>query len=104
MSIVGFYLCILLRVTEKLEIIEDKVIDANERFAQMESQEGVVGVLDKSLVTFFLLGSGSSPVSALSHPRKRKLMSVFDDNGISEGKCVRIIKYSYQNVLLQYHQ
>ena len=35
MFIVGFYLCILLRVTDKLEIIEDKVIDANERFAQM---------------------------------------------------------------------
>jgi hypothetical protein len=98
--IVGFYLCILLRVTDKLEIIEDKVIDANERFAQMESKEGVVGVLDKSLVTSFLLGSGSSPVSALSHYRKRKLTSVFDDNAISEGKCRRIIKYSYQNVLL----
>ena len=62
--------------------------------------EGVVGVLDKSLVTSFLLGSGSSPVSALSHYRKRKLTSVFDDNAISEGKCRRIIKYSYQNVLL----
>ena len=32
--LVGFYLCILFRVTDKLEIIEDKVIDVNERLAQ----------------------------------------------------------------------